>query len=258
MPDLSMPRLMAACESDVGRLREHNEDAYYLDEEHGLFVVSDGMGGAKAGEVASQMVVDLLPTMVTGRLENAEKLQSWAVRYWLRQDLHVISRQIYVASINDPDLVGMGATVVAALVLGHQLYIAHMGDSRAYTFRQDHLKQITEDHSIVNILMRNGEISAQEAREHPDKSLITRHMGMAEDTYPAVRTLNLRPGDQILLCTDGLTDMLSDNVIASILRTATNPYQATESLVEVANEAGGRDNITALLIRWDGLTPDQD
>jgi protein phosphatase len=142
----------------------------------------------------------------------------------------------------------MGATVVMVLILGRRAYVAHMGDSRAYLFRRGRLTPMTDDHSIVGILLRQGEISEAEAREHPARGRVSRYVGMEGEVYPDVRVEVLRKADRLLLCTDGLNGMISDAQIKRILTANRDPQQASQALVDAANRAGGEDNVTAVVV----------
>jgi len=242
----------AAGLTNVGKVRDNNEDAYVVDSDHGFFVVSDGMGGAQAGEIASRVVTTVLPVMILARLNRLRNPGSRAIRYWLRQDILRLSQQLHAEADKKTAVRGTGATVVLGLLRENRAHIAHMGDSRAYLFREDHLSQLTDDHSIVAMLVRGGEITAEEAKTHPARGQITRFVGMEAIVYPDIRTFPLKAGDRLLLCSDGLTGMVSDENIASILRTTPAPRQACELLVGAANEAGGKDNITVVVIDHEG------
>jgi protein phosphatase len=162
--------------------------------------------------------------------------------------LCVLSNDLVMQTRGVPGLEGMGATVVMALVRGERAVVAHMGDSRAYLLRGKELLRLTTDHSIVQILLESGEITPEEAREHPAHGQITRHVGMPGDPLPEVRLVDLESGDRLLLCTDGLCGMVSDDHILEVLRDVTNDDEACARLVAAANEAGGNDNVTAVVV----------
>lgn len=241
-------RIAVGSASNVGKVRAQNEDAFHADPEHGIFIVSDGMGGHQAGEVASKVVVSVLPKMIVARLQRLKNPRSRAARYWLKHDILKLSQQLHMETTNRTAVRGMGATLVVALVCGDRAYIAHMGDSRAYLFRENHLTQLTEDHSIVAYLLRNREITEEEAKTHPARGNITRFVGMSEPVYPDVQTVALKVGDRLLLCTDGLTGMVTNKEIQEILCHQPDPQKACDQLVHVANLAGGNDNITVVLV----------
>ena len=236
--------------SNIGRVRKENQDTFIGLPEIGLFLVSDGMGGMQGGKLASEIVVTVFPKMVKARLKRLKAPRSRAIRYWLKYDILKLSRQLRSKSVEDPGLKGMGATLVLALFHGERVHIAHMGDSRAYLLRENKLAQLTNDHSVVGILLRKGEITAEEGKEHPAKGNLTRYLGMEGEVYPDVRTLPLKKNDRFLLCTDGLTGMISDADIESILKDNLDPQEACQSLVNAANNAGGKDNITVVVVDW--------
>ena len=148
----------------------------------------------------------------------------------------------------------MGATVVLAMIKRRSAYIAHMGDSRAYLFRDNQLKQLTEDHSIVGILLRHGDITPEEATEHPAKGRLSRYVGMEGKVYPDVRSIAIKKEDRLLLCSDGLSGMLNDRNIAELLIMHPDPQAACKALADAANSAGGTDNITVVIVDWKGIT----
>lgn len=234
------PRLEHAAESDRGLLRPHNEDAHAEHPELGLFVVADGMGGHEAGEVASRIVVDHVSEAIRGGAELSDAA-SGAHR--------AVMKAVRAGSGHE----GMGATLVAALVDGDRFRVAWAGDSRAYLFGGA-LHRITRDHSVVQELVDMGALTEREARNHPDRSLITRAMGMPEaEEMPVDLTQGrLRPAEMLLLCTDGLTEEVEEPEIERILTEAPDVASAAARLVEAALDAGGRDNVTVVLIRTEG------
>jgi protein phosphatase len=238
--------------TDKGRLRDSNEDAWFADRQQGLFIVSDGMGGHAAGEVASGIVVQALPPLIQQRLQGLPPSSSPDIADVLVSAIRDLSEQVLEESRNHPALDGMGATIVLCLVQDRQAVIGHLGDSRAYLLRRHELHRLTRDHSIVQILIDAGEIREEEAPTHPARGKITRAVGMPGLALPDTKVLNLAAGDRLLLCCDGLTDMLTDDQIARILRTSDTPEVACRYLVEAANRAGGRDNITTVVMDWNG------
>jgi PPM family protein phosphatase len=233
--------------SDVGRVREQNEDVFALLPGRGLFIVSDGMGRQNAGAVASQMVVDSLPQMIAERVDPITTRQTKEISLALRDAIVDLGQQVRAHAESRSDLSGMGATLVLGYLRESRLYIANMGDSRAYLYRDSKLEQLSEDHSIVGIMVQDGEITAEEARTHPARGTVSRYVGMEGVVYPDVKSIKISNGDRLLLCSDGLTGMVSDALIADTLSKENDPRQACQSLVDVANEAGGRDNITVLI-----------
>ncbi len=237
-----------AAATDVGRVRAKNEDGFAILPEHGLVVVADGMGGEQAGAAAASAVVTLLPRFFAARMAVAAPAQGNNVAEALRCAVVELSTAIHRQSAGEVGLSGMGATVVALNIRGRRALVAHMGDSRAYLFRTRRLTQLTDDHSIVGILLRQGEITEEEARHHPARGRLSRFVGMGGDVGPDVRSIRLRAGDRLLLCTDGLTGMVDDANIAQLLGEHSDPDAACASLVAAANAAGGVDNVTALVI----------
>jgi len=245
--------LVAGSASDAGRVRKHNEDACHVDVDHGLFLVSDGIGGAHAGALASEIVVKILPQMIEERISKLEKPTSKEIKLSLCEAIIELSQQLHSKSRDQIGLKGMGATIVLALMRRRLAYIAHLGDSRAYIFRDNQLKQLTEDHSIVGILLRHGDITPEEATEHPAKGRLSRYVGMEGEVYPEVRSITIRKDDRLLLCSDGLSGVLTDSVIADFLRVNPDPQIACKTLVDAANAAGGKDNITIVVVDWKGV-----
>ncbi len=247
--------LRAGALTDRGRVRDHNEDAYALLPEDGLYIVADGMGGHQAGETASQAVVTVLPKMIEQRRAAARKRDVPSLARTVQDAIAELSRMLRQQSAEQTGLAGMGSTVVLACIRDEAAIIAHMGDSRAYLFRRGKLKQLTDDHSLVGILLRQGEITPAEARVHPARNRISRYVGMEGEARPEARTLKLLRGDRLLLCTDGLTGMVEDDAIASLLAAERDPEGACAALINAANKGGGKDNITALILDWGRAMP---
>ena len=241
--------------TDCGRVRSVNEDAYFADPHRGLFLVSDGMGGEQAGALASKIVVEVLPQMLRQRTEGWYKLPESEAMEKMRVVLSELSEQVRQRTEGQPGLDGMGATAVLALVRGRRALIAHMGDSRAYLFRKGRLERLTKDHSVVQLLVDSGDISPEEAHAHPARGQLTRFVGMKGEPLPQVRDLGLELGDRLLLCTDGLTNMVGDERLSPLLAGRRSLQRACKALITAANSAEGKDNITALLIGVPSRTP---
>jgi PPM family protein phosphatase len=224
--------------TDVGRQRSANEDDFVLAPP--FFAVADGMGGAKAGEVASAMATEGFE----GESDSGEPAEAQLARI-----LREANRRIYDLAVADESHRGMGTTLTAAKVTGDEISLAHVGDSRAYRMRDGELEQLTKDHSLVAELERSGQITAEAAEHHPQRSIITRALGPEPDVEVDTYTLTGREGDLFLLCSDGLTSMISDEEIGSILRSADSLDAAADTLVRAANQSGGKDNITVVLFR---------
>jgi protein phosphatase len=222
--------------TDVGRVREGNEDAYLVDDAMGLAAVADGMGGHRAGEVASATALEALRAAITSGRP-------------LRESIQDANEAVFAKSLTDTDLRGMGTTLTAGtLVTGGTLLVGHVGDSRAYLLHDGELRQVTEDHSLVEELVREGRLTADEAAVHPQRSIITRALGLDPAVEVDVYPVELAPGDRLLLCSDGLTGMVQTDVIAGILRREEDPSRAAAQLVDAANHAGGEDNITVVVV----------
>jgi PPM family protein phosphatase len=224
--------------TDVGRQRSANEDSLVV--RPPLFAVADGMGGAKAGEVASAVAVDA----VEGAQESSEPTEAQ-----LANIVREANRRIYDLAVADESRRGMGTTLTLAKLHGDEVSLAHVGDSRAYRLRGGELEQLTRDHSLVAELERSGQITPEAAEHHPQRSIITRALGPEPDVEVDTYTLAGRDGDVFLICSDGLTSMISDDEVASILRSAGSLDEAADGLVRAANQSGGKDNITVILFR---------
>ncbi|MGZ4334567.1 MAG: Stp1/IreP family PP2C-type Ser/Thr phosphatase [Gaiellaceae bacterium] len=222
--------------TDTGRRRRRNEDAYVLAPP--LFAVADGMGGAQAGEVASKLAAAALEDTDPGRLTGPERVASL---------IQEANRRVHERSSSDPSTSGMGTTMTVALVEDEGVVIGHVGDSRAYLVRDGRIEQITEDHSLVNELLKSGRLSAHEAETHPQRSVITRAVGTDPDVDVDSFTIDPRDGDVFLICSDGLTDMVDDaGILETVERYGDNLDRVTKQLVAAANRGGGEDNITVV------------
>ena len=234
--------------SDVGRVRTENEDHWFADTDQGLFLVADGIGGSAAGSLASQIVAEILPRLLYKRLHEAKGKASPDITRQVSAALTELSEQLRQESCGAIGLKGIGSTVVLALVRDWQAVVAHMGDSRAYLFRAGRLERLTQDHTIVQLLVDRGQLALEEAASHPGHGQLTRFVGMGMEAVPETKDLKLRSGDQLLLCSDGLTGMLADQQILEILSRQAVPAEACRQLIDAANQAGGKDNITAVIL----------
>lgn len=235
----------------IGRVRQNNEDNLFVDEKRGLFIVSDGMGGQQAGEVASNAVVTVLPPMIEQLAARVGTPSKEACEQVLRDAILELSQRLHDESTGQAGLQGMGATVVVVWLQGQQAHMASMGDSRIYLFHEKQLTQLTQDHSVIALLLRHKEITEEEAKHHPARGRLSRYVGMEGDTFSDLRTVPLFPDDRLLLCSDGLTGMVSHGEIAHVLANCPDPEVGCNELVDMANKAGGKDNITALIINFD-------
>jgi protein phosphatase len=228
-----------AFRSDTGRQRNANEDTLFT--RGPVFVVADGMGGAQAGEVASKTAAEAF----------AAELPAAPPERVLRETIERANRSIHDHAREDPGLAGMGTTITAAIVDagGEEVAIGHVGDSRAYRLRDGRLEQLTRDHSLVEELRRKGQLTEAQAEDHPQRSIITRALGPEPEVEVDLQTVPAQAGDVFLICSDGLTTMLDDDHIARLLSRASTMEAAVRALVDEANRAGGRDNISVVLFR---------
>jgi len=229
--------------TDPGRLRPLNEDSSFS--RAPLFVVADGMGGAQAGEVASATAIEVFQDgLVEGQGSAEERLAGMV------EEANVLVHRL---SVSDRELSGMGTTTTAAYVGEHDVALAHVGDSRAYLFRDGTLERLTDDHTLVGEFVRQGRLTPEEADIHPQRSIITRALGPEEDVEVDHFSVGARDGDVFLLCSDGLTSMIPETEVELILNNQPELSRAADELVQAANDAGGRDNITVILFRLEDV-----
>ncbi len=220
--------------SDIGQVREGNEDSYLIEEP--LFAVADGMGGHRGGEVASNLALETIR-----ELFDADEGS-------LTEQVERANEAVFDRSQTDSEVQGMGTTLTAALVQGAQIRLAHVGDSRAYLLRRGRLSRLTKDHTLVARMVDEGEISESEAETHPHRSILTRALGVDGRVQVDDGIVQMQDGDRLLLCTDGLTGMVPHEEIRAVLEEVRDPQEAAERLVRAANAAGGIDNITAVIL----------
>ncbi len=251
-----MPSIEAFGLTDVGRKRKHNEDAFALDLNDGLFIVADGMGGHAAGEVAARITVETIGEFIAATRQKEEA--TWPFKY--NHALHFNSNRLAIAieKANErvmaavaaqPWLKGMGTTVVAALLNEKVLSLAHVGDSRAYLFRNGKLQRLTDDHSWVHEQVAAGILTEDEAKSHPLKNVVTRALGGGATVSADLQELSFSARDRYIFCSDGLTTMLGDEEIEELAALHEDPQELCRSLVDLANEKGGVDNITVVVTR---------
>jgi serine/threonine protein phosphatase PrpC len=253
---LDSMRVRFSGESHVGMTRAHNEDAIHLPVDERLVIVADGMGGHASGEVASRMAVE---TVVEYFRETAEEqVLTWPFKVdrqggadttRLVTAIKLANVKIHETAQRDPACKGMGTTIVAALFRDDGIVVGHVGDSRLYRIRDGAIAQLTEDHSLINDYIKMKRMTADEASSWPHKNVIVRALGMKDSVQVDVHTEQPRLGDCYLLCSDGLSGMLPDELILEIVKGETDLDQAAEHLVTAANNAGGKDNITVVLAR---------
>ena len=234
--------------TDVGRVREGNEDSYFVGTT--VFAVADGMGGHVAGEVASKRAIEPVAELNGTAFTNDEGAQKALV-----DAIAEANRLVIADATEDPQLSGMGTTLTAVMLRNGRLHLAHVGDSRAYLLREgEAISQLTTDHTLVEQLVREGRISREEAAVHPQRNVITKTIGINVDVeIDSLAPLALEPGDQVLLCSDGLTGPVSDDLVTKLLRSESDGDRAIAKLIDAANANGGQDNITAVLLKIDGF-----
>ncbi len=249
-------RLEVAARTDIGCVRQNNEDAFGCDRARGIYVVCDGMGGQAAGEIASRMAVDAVIQYFRepARSDDAQS------RHWihgvspraqsLNDAVQSANREIYQAAAGSPSRAGMGSTIVAVLVEDGSFSIAHAGDSRIYLLRAGSIEQLTCDHSLVMEQVRRGLLSREAAQNSEMQNIIIRALGPDQSVEVDVDDLEAQPGDILLLCTDGLTRHLSDETIRDTINAAASVEVACDRLIEAARAAGGSDNITCMLLKF--------
>ncbi|KAB1440712.1 Stp1/IreP family PP2C-type Ser/Thr phosphatase [Candidatus Galacturonibacter soehngenii] len=231
--------------TDVGQKRNMNQDYVYTSENPvgnlpNLFVVADGMGGHNAGDFASKYTVKQLIKLI----ESSEETNPIKI---MRQSIELANMQLLQKANENSELMGMGTTLVVATIVKEYIYIANIGDSRLYIINSG-IRQITKDHSLVEEMIRLGEIEREDAKNHPDKNIITRAIGAAEEISVDFFEMKLEKEDTILMCSDGLTNMIDDNEICQIIKNQKTPEQKAQKLVETANKNGGKDNIAVIII----------
>lgn len=246
---------IASC-TDPGMVRSHNEDSIALDEENGLVILADGMGGYNAGEVASGMATTVIVTELQRLLEEraisaGDELGGEALaQELLREQIGKANTSIYQASQSQPQYAGMGTTLVVALFNDNRMTVAHIGDSRLYRLRGEEFRQVTKDHSLLQEQIDRGMITAEQAKQSQNKNLVTRALGIDPIVEPEIHDYDTLPGDIYLVCSDGLCDMVSDADIVLVLQTlGANLSLCAQQLVQQANDNGGRDNISVILVR---------
>ncbi len=224
----------AGAATDIGKVRENNEDFYLIDEP--LFAVADGMGGALGGEVASQLAIQTVEELFR------------AGKGSLAEHVRLANRAVFERSVRDRAVAGMGTTLTAVKVEGSEAHLVHVGDSRAYLLRAGDLRLLTEDHTLVQRMVKRGEITKAEAEVHPHRNVMTRALGTEPDIEVDETSVALLDGDRLLLCSDGLTAMVTEQQVQAILESEPDPKRAAERLVRAANRAGGIDNITTVVL----------
>lgn len=241
--------MLTALKTDTGKIRQYNEDdagIFKGKDEFILAVVADGMGGHLAGDVASKMAVKAMGE----KWNEAETIPTAPseCEKWLIEQILSVNSKIYDHAQAHEECQGMGTTIVCALFTGKTVSVAHIGDSRCYLLQDDDFVQVTEDHSLVNELVRTGEISREDAEHHPRKNVLTKALGTDQLVSIDTRSFDIEPGDKLLLCSDGLTNKVEGTELKDILQSDSAPQEKVNLLVDKANQNGGEDNITAVLL----------
>lgn len=241
--------LTASGKTDQGLVRSNNEDNLYLDEKQGLLVVADGMGGHASGETASRLAVNVIrdyfqgPQKIIGDYNHSYSEATNKLNCAIR----LANMAVYEAAQSSPQLTGMGTTIAAVLLTGNKLSIAHIGDSRVYLIRAGNIDQLTDDHSVVSEQVKRDMITKEEAAKSEIKNILTKALGISAETEADLDELTVFDNDILLLCTDGLSNMVTDEAALEIIAFAANSAAACDSLINTANENGGNDNITVIL-----------
>lgn len=245
--------MKVAYQTDIGHQRKENQDRvakFTAPDGTLLVVVADGIGGSRSGDVAAQITVDHLGRQFQAASPNSS-LE--AIR-WFAREVQLINDEILQKSTENPKYQGMGTTLVAAIIFDQAMVVANIGDSRGYVLHDNLLTQVTIDHSLVNELVKHGDITEEEARNYPQNNIITRAIGVSADARIEVNRFDLGAGDQILLCSDGLSKMITREQMMGVLESELSLTEKCSQLIKMANEAGGPDNITVLI----GLAEDQE
>lgn len=256
-------RIRYAAKTDVGRKRTHNEDYFALIEEEQLFIVADGMGGHACGEVASKLAADSIGEFY---VHSRDPDATWPFRYDIKRShtenrlvaaVRLANARIYEKAQSSPTLRGMGTTLVSCLMSDEHIYVLHVGDSRCYRLRGDQLVQLTRDHSLLEDYKdARPDMTEEEMKNFPHKNVITRALGMRDTVSVEINRYEIESGDLYLLCSDGLSGMLNDKELAKLMAAHANLEEQVSVLIQEANQNGGNDNITAMVVQCD-LDPGQ-
>jgi len=237
-------QVKAAGISHIGKIRANNEDAYYLDEKHKLIAVADGMGGHKAGEIASRIAIEAITSLVD--INDQSSIMPAEV---FRKVFSAANQRIWNQAHETEDCKGMGTTLTAVWIVDDLAYVAHIGDSRAYLIHEGKIRQVTRDHTLVEELIKTGTIDRESALSHPQKNVLMKAVGADDSISPDLHEIEVYEGDIFLLCSDGLTHYLKDIEIGDLLTKSTALETSLNLMTELALERGGADNITAVAIR---------
>lgn len=240
--------------SNIGKSRKDNQDKIFIPDEKSVvkyFIIADGMGGVNGGEIASGIAIETIKDYINENLENIE-FEKEQIEELLRGAIARANKFIFQRAEREEELKGMGTTVVIALLYGNRVYIGHVGDSRIYRIRKNIIRQLTKDHSYVQALYNEGSITKEEAENHPQKNILLKVVGCEETVEPDFMVKGFIKGDVLLMCTDGLTNMVSvDEIYDVVAKGKSNVKKACKKLVDMANENGGYDNVSVILISKD-------
>lgn len=241
--------MIAAGRSDIGLKRDTNQDFYFVSKDSTLplYILADGMGGEKGGEIASRLAIETSREIFEN---NRFKLQDEkTIKEIIREAIERSNTKIHKKSLKDKNLEGMGTTLLIVYISKDRLYIGHVGDSRLYYITAESIEQLTEDHSLVNALVKSGQLSLEEAKKHPQKNMITRAVGAAAIVESDILSYDYIKKDKILLCSDGLSNMLEDKKIYNIMNSSENIDEICDNLISEALKLGGNDNITTVVVK---------
>ena len=239
---------MAFAKTDIGRVREQNQDYYYIPEtieEPQIYILADGMGGYKGGEVASKLATESVKKYIQNNFEDTPKNKEDILKL-IENAVEYANMVVYEKSKEIPELEGMGTTLEVCLIYNNKAYIGHVGDSRIYRIRKDIIRKLTKDHSYVQQLIEDKKITREEAKSHPKKNMLTKALGCTPYVEPDIRARNFEKGDIFIMCSDGLTNMVEEKRICELVKEDIST--AANKLVNEANQAGGYDNITIIII----------
>lgn len=240
--------MKAFASTDIGKVREMNQDSYYISDENDeikLYIVADGMGGYKGGEIASKLAIESTKNYIRNNFNEIKK-EKETILELIKNAIEYANMVVYEKSKEVEELNGMGTTIDVCLIYLNKVYIGHIGDSRVYRLRKEFFRKLTTDDSYVEQLVKEGNITKEEAYNHPKKNMLTKALGCTPYVEPNVMVKGFLKDDILLMCSDGLTNMIKDNRIYEIIKE--NPEEASKNLVTKANELGGYDNITAVII----------
>ena len=234
--------------TDIGNMREKNEDRFYSEDK--LFIVADGMGGHRAGEIASSLSVDTFVKSFDENINKQSRMQERFIKNIILRSIKLANDEVFKKSLINPEYSGMGTTFTACFLYEENIHITHIGDSRAYLCRDQNIDLLTSDHTFVGELYRRGEITYEETFSHPQRNFLTNVLGVSDEVNPDYFTLKILPGDSLIICSDGLNSMVRDKIILKLSEKYPEPENTVKKLIENALKNGGNDNITVIAVRF--------